>query len=182
VFMISINDKLKYILTFQDLDDFVKTCYSDVTFMGSRVVKSHGYSGTIKIDDLAKYFLHVVEINKDYNETQREIGKKTVRQIDRLYTGSEKERLSKNLFTRIMCVFRDWIESFGTPPANSKHSFRRTWKNQYANNILNRYSRVQCRTVFGRSPPSNPDVYKTWSKESLLNHFIDENTKLKAAN
>lgn len=80
-----------------------------ITFWGLKYITLPSYEGTLGIDDLAARVGKLLWKNREFEESERKPGKLLTKQIDLIYTKSDQLHSGRNIFTRIVCILRDFF-------------------------------------------------------------------------
>jgi len=113
-----------------------------ISFWGSEYLVVNGIEGYLNIDSITKRVFELITKNHDFDESERNYGKKLASRIDYIY-GKRDEILKRcNFFTTILVFLRNL----------SLHTSPRTYWQQYEGKyIFKLYTRSQFNKVFGYS-------------------------------
>ncbi|NGX56965.1 MAG: hypothetical protein K1060chlam5_01220, partial [Candidatus Anoxychlamydiales bacterium] len=147
-----------------------------LTFWGTRYIKVVGYQDRAPIDSLAARVIKIVENKKfEYTEQEREKGILISRNINKLYSDSDKQVGNSNILTRIFSAFigiYHRLLDINSIPGSFKSIIRKRWDDDKFhdsdgfNKVFNFYTKNQYFEKFN----SNPDLISTqfWSENIKL--------------
>ena len=181
--MEKLKNYIHHLNSIEDLASIVQKANADISFLGSRIIKVEGYSGSANINFAAKKAMKLFEpLMKKWDYSLKE--RKNIRVIevgiDKAYFDSDTLLETANIITK----FFNWLKEI----FHMVYSTRRKWRNQPA--LSDCYSAEQYKKAFPTSPfrdshdeeyqnnilyhsPPPYEIHNTWL-DKLFNLLLNE--------
>lgn len=150
---ISIQDTFYQTTNFEELRNIINKSKIHLSFFGCyyyTVQNHHGY--LTGIDAFTVHLMKLIkQMNYEFNEQQREIGKEIKNKIDSFYQQADKLHAKSCLFTRTLSKIRDFWDDFSNN-INIDISLRYDWREDRANELFSLYTLKQYQKCFHANP------------------------------
>lgn len=131
----------------EDLYRLSEKANTKVTWWGKRYVYVEGYKGKLKIDALNIRLKELVIKNFEFNEVEREMGKKISAKISYIYERNDELVKNSNCLKKIIVKILDFLTNL----KNCGYGPRFYWE-EVQDDYFNYYTLKQFQNVFNRLP------------------------------
>ncbi len=138
-----IENVFKSVQSYEKLCEIAEKSELKISFWGSEYIVVKDFEGSLSIDAITKRLFELIRKNYEFNESNRDIGKRIAYKINSIYDKSDEILKTCNLFTKILVFLRGL---FGLDIS------WRNWELYEEKNVFEYYTRSQFNKVFGYFP------------------------------
>ncbi len=159
---------------FDELHNIASKANPVLSFWGVRSIQVIGFKDIGSIDFLAGRLMELVKAKGfEYTPSERDIGKQTVLNINKIYEASDEQVIKSNIITRIICFVQNRFYKLSVHIfcmiKPTKTPIRWIWDDNVFrngfNNVFDHYTRRQYREKFNRDTSF---YYNKWSGDIEL--------------